>query len=137
MPKPDVEKAAKLMGREPINPVGSCFDTSAFQMLVEKDQPSDIMLCHGIGIANMPGQEGHQMIHAWLEWTVRGRKCAYDTTWGVLTTVEKYRRDLQLSYCVEYTRSEMLQLWFEHDFPGPWDEKIKAVAKKNEEERKK
>lgn len=126
--KPEHAKAARLMKREPINPIGKCFDSSAHQAVYGDDPPEDMRICHGIGIANMPGEEGHQMGHAWLEWSLREKRIAFDTTWGVATCAAHYRKMLRVSYVVEYTRDEFLKNWIAHDMPGPWDEKIREVT---------
>lgn len=123
------EKAKKIMGKEPINPIGSCFDSSAFQFLFADDTPQDARLCHGVGIANMPGQEGRKIAHAWIEFD-DGCRTAYDTTWGVRALVSVYRNQLQLDYIVEYTHEEAFRLWRKTDYPGPWDSKIKAISDK-------
>lgn len=124
----DKNKAISLMGKEPENPIGSCFDSSAHQVAFGEDPPEDLRLCHGIGVANMPGQEGDTIIHAWVEVDIKGRRAALDTTWGVCQEAKVYRKNLCLSYVVEYTRDELFKNWKEYNMPGPWDEKIRALA---------
>jgi hypothetical protein len=127
--KPDLEKAAALMKRQPVNPVGKCFDSAAFQLVLPDDVPPDAMLCHGIGVANMPGQEGCRIAHAWVEYTDElGRRLAIDTTWGMIQPAEKYRKDGALDYVVEYSAEQTRLLWKLHNMPGPWDPAIVAVA---------
>lgn len=127
----DIAKAKQLMGRDPINPIGECFESAAALIVYGPDMPDSARLCHGIGVANLPGEEGLSIGHAWIEATdtgLSGERIAYDTTWGVATTAEHYRQLLQLQYAVEYTRNETITLWKERDFPGPWDPRIKAVT---------
>jgi hypothetical protein len=127
--KPDVKAAAKIMGREPLNEIGSCFDTAGMHFLAA-GFPEDSKLCHGIGIANIPGQEGKLMGHAWIEYYDKKRKvtAAFDTTWGISTPADHYRKQLNLSYCVVYTKREAFANWSKTDMPGPWDPKIFAIT---------
>ena len=130
----DIEKASELMGgRKPINEVGTCFDSSYLTFIHPTNssirQPGD-RLCHGIGVANMPGQEGNVMGHAWIEFDHQGRRAAYDSIWGVTTSAEKYRADLKLEYVREYTFEDAVVLGHLHDYSGPWDDKIKAITDK-------
>lgn len=125
-----LQQAIRIVGKEPLNEPGLCFDASAFNFLGQGEPPGDdARLCHGIGIANMPGQEGHTMGHAWIEFDdpKRGR-VSFDAIWGVWTPAAKYRADLQLTYVVEYTGEQAFALWKEHDYPGPWDPKIRAIT---------
>lgn len=123
--------AIRKYGRAPVNPIGTCFDTAAFQLIAPEAPPS-VRLCHGIGIANLPGQEGLEMAHAWIELVTNlGQKIALDTTWGDKALAERYRQELQLSYVVEYTQEQALELWKKHDYPGPWDERILAITERN------
>ncbi len=119
----NLKKAIEVMGFEPINEIGQCFDATFLQMLGGGEPPEDLKLCHGIGIANMPGQEGNQIAHAWLEW---GGK-AYDCIWGTMQDAKSYRENFNLTYVVEYTFEEAVALGRKHDRSGPWDLKIKAV----------
>lgn len=124
------DQAVKEMGREPINPIGSCFDSAAAMLAQEDEPPPNFKLCHGIGIASMPGQVGRKMKHAWLEFDdpERGRgRGAIDPIWGVAQRAELYRKNLKIKYCVEYTKAQMFNLWLKHDYPGPWDRKIKKM----------
>lgn len=82
--------------------------------------PKHAVLCHGIGVANAPGQEGNTINHAWIE--LDG--FAYDCVWHAKVPIKKYRADLKLSYVVEYTFSEVMDNWSKTDMPGPWDEKV-------------
>lgn len=134
---PHHQEAINKMGRKPINPIGQCFDSAAYQAVLGKDPPPDLRLCHGIGVANMPGQAGEPIAHAWVEidFPDRGR-AAFDTTWGLWQEAAAYRRGFQCSYVHEYTRGEALVLWAKHDMPGPWDPKIRAVVERNAAARK-
>lgn len=139
--KPNIKKAIKGMGgRKPLNPIGSCFDSSLHLLLhPELNQNiinlKDVKLCHGIGITNMPEQEGHKMAHAWLEYTHEdGVRVAIDTTWGVATQAEHYRKTLKLNYVIEYTPEKATKLW---ETPAPWDDKIRQVAFKSDERKDK
>lgn len=79
--KEAIQKAVEAMGRKPINPIGQCFETAIRQLLFAGDAPDDARLCHGLGIANMPGQEGKVMAHAWVEYDHPGHgRIAMDTT---------------------------------------------------------
>jgi hypothetical protein len=125
---PNIEKAVELMGRPPVNPVGECFESAIRQALFPPDPPPGLRLCHGIGIANAPGQEGSTMGHAWVEWNAGLRRVALDTTWGVVQEASAYRANFQLSHVREYTRDQAGLLWRLHDMPGPWDLKIRTVT---------
>jgi len=107
-----------MVSPKPINPVGECFDSVAFQVMSGRTKITKI--CHGIGIATAPGQEGQTMKHAWLEDDTH----AFDTTYGFKLRKDQYRKDLSISYCVEYTPPEFMALWMKHDYPGPWDQTI-------------
>lgn len=115
------------MGKEPMNPIGECFDSSAAQFLLGEN-PDRCRLCHGIGVANMPGQEGREIGHAWLQFTLDdGREGVIDTTWGVVVEANHYRKNLKLKYVVEYNMEEARANWEKYDMPGPWDKKILKV----------
>lgn len=124
-------KAERIMGKKPLNPIGSCFDSAAYQFTHSPNRPKDCVICHGIGVANVPGQEGQTMAHAWLEYTFDNIRCAMDTTWGVVELASAYRRDLKLAYVVEYDYLEFLMLWARHNYPGPFDKNIKAISDGN------
>jgi len=113
--------------RKPVNPIGECFDSVGHQVVYWLDRgQKEFKICHGIGIATMRGQEGNFIKHAWLE---RDGK-ALDTTWGVRQDAHLYRKNLTLQYVIEYTPDEFIANWAKTDYPGPWDEKIKAVKGK-------
>lgn len=125
-----ISQAVAIMGRKPVNPIGACFDSAAAQCALGGDPPETLRICHGIGVASMPGQEGLEIAHAWLEWTEesRGVVVAFDTTWGVLTLASSYRAKLGLFYVTHYAREEFIRLWGKHNHPGPYDSLIIAVA---------
>ena len=127
------------MNSEPVNPWGSCFDSAGRVFLLNEIWPEDARLCHGIGIANKPGEEGVVMAHAWIEfempdYTGYTGRAALDPIWMVAQEAEVYRRNFQVSKVVEYTREEFRQLWIEHNYPGPWDPEIKAQTKEGKAE---
>lgn len=126
-----LRKAARLMGRDPLNPIGTCFDATAHQAALGEDPPWDLVIVHGVGWANMPDSEPTKMGHAWLEWYEPTKHCrvAMDCVWGVLTPAKKYREDFKVEFAVEYTRKEFLKMWATHDYPGPWHPRIKEVMK--------
>lgn len=119
----DYKKAVEKMGREPINPIGSCFDSAAHNFVFGETEAGD-RICHGVGVANMPGQEGQTFSHAWIEFTKGGVRMAFDAIWGFVIPSEAYREQLKLSYVVEYGKDEFLSLWRHTDFPGPWDKRV-------------
>lgn len=122
----NIQKATELMGRPPVNPIGECFDSVGVQALKWMYAKRLFKVCHGIGIASMPGQEGNEIKHAWIEI----EDLAFDATWGVAMEIKKYRSDLKLNYVIEYSVPEFFALWMKHDFPGPWDAKIQAPGDK-------
>jgi hypothetical protein len=134
----DLERLKALAGGLPVNPIGSCFDAAAFQFVHtirevkagNPNAPRDAVMVHGIGVANMPGQEGELMGHAWLELNhpKTGQKLAMDCLWHEFVPRDQYHRDLKVRFCVKYKFDEFMQLWLEHDNPGPWNEKIRAIT---------
>ena len=127
----DHQKAIKEMGQEPMNPIGQCFESAGHQF-VFGDNPDNTVILHGIGISNMPGEEGKEIAHAWLEFQSEHQgTLAIDTTWGIITQADHYRKSLQLKYMKSYNKKEFLQLWELHNIPGPFDEKILEVTKRN------
>jgi hypothetical protein len=123
----DHNKAVQLMGREPINPIGHCWEAALYQLLENPKCPLGMNLVHGIGVSNFPGQEGLQMGHAWVEWTQRGKRFALDPIWGVILPAEENMKMGQFSYVKRYTKKEALKLFKKTKFPGPWDQKIFAI----------
>jgi len=107
--------------REPSNPIGYCFDTSAFQILLMPKPPGDMRLCHGLGISTFSFQNQNEMAHAWVE----SNGFAYDTTWGLKMKTTEYRDLLQVTFVVKYSRQEAHRLWALTNKPGPWDKKLK------------
>lgn len=112
---------------KPPNPWGSCFDSAAHNMQGNKDIES-LVMCHGIGIANRPGQEGTRIAHAWLEFDHNGERVALDCIWLIYQRASEYREKLQLQYVVEYPREEFMRLWAQNNFPGPWDVRVKMFT---------
>ena len=96
---------------------GQCFDTAALAVV---QFPTGAILCHGLGIANLPEQKGRRIAHAWVEYNGE----AYDTTWMVHQNRLIYRENLKLSYCVEYSQDKVWENWRRTDHPGPWDKQI-------------
>jgi len=116
-------KRCGFLGREPVNPYGSCFDAAARLILT----PSflEISMVHGIGIANKPGEEGNEIAHAWVEFThTDNERYAIDPIWMVAQPVKIYRNNLKVNYAVEYKKIDFMQRWIKTNFPGPWDDKI-------------
>ena len=126
--QPNLDEAIRRMGREPMNPVGQCFESAIRQLVCPSDTPGDARLCHGIGIATMPGQEGNVMGHAWVEYDHGLTRMAIDTTWGVQQEAGVYRRKMRLNYVREYTRDQAIWLWKFKGNPGPWDMAIRRIT---------
>ena len=126
------EELCKHHKRDPVNPIGSCFDSSAHQIVFGGDDGADLRLVHAIGITSIPSQAGQMFCHAWVEFfdPQTNQKIAIDTTWGIPQLAENYRNSLQISYSIEYTRQEAFDLWKTHNYPGPWDERLMALQKK-------
>lgn len=127
------KKAVEAMGHEPLNPIGQCFESAAYQVVIGgvENNPDDVRLVHGIVTANFPGQEGMIVGHAWVE----GDGVALDTTWGKNFPKEAYRKALKATYVVEYTMQEAHELWSTQGNAGPWDAKIKAIVDQNKTNR--
>lgn len=125
----NLKKAIDIMGKKPINPIGSCFDSAYFTFIA---QPKNInegdRLCHGIGIANYPGQENKKIAHAWLEFD-HNIRIAYDAIWGSHLVASVYRKTLKIERVEEYTYEEALTMGKKYDYPGPWDEEIVKICK--------
>ena len=100
---------------------GQCFDAAALTFI--SCRHDDARLCHGIGIANAPGQEGNVIKHAWIE----RDGIAYDVIWEVKLPADEYRKGLQVSYVVEYNFEEAWANWVRTNMPGPWCPKIAAI----------
>jgi len=64
-------------------PVVFHFDSAAHNFVFGETESGD-RICHGVGIANMPGQEGQTFSHAWIEFTKDGARMASNTIWGVV-----------------------------------------------------
>lgn len=133
-----IKKAIKIMGKEPINPIGECFESSTMCLLNPKLNKEiiklkNVRLCHGIGISNMYGTKDTKIAHSWIEYThefedVGNKRMAIDTTWGIQILSSVYRKQLKLKYVIEYTPKEALENW-KKEVP-PWDQKIKNIINK-------
>ncbi len=120
-------KELKVNGRSPVNPMGSCFDATAQNFLLNSDIPTAV-ICHGVGTANAPGQEGVKIAHAWVELYRKRELYVIDCIWMVAIPYDKYYEDLKIEYVVRYGREEFLKLWQEKGFPGPYDSKVAAYT---------
>jgi hypothetical protein len=121
-----------VAGRQPVNPIGQCFDSAAWVFVKWPgiSKRPDIRLCHGIGVANLPGQEGMTIAHAWIEFDdAKHGRCALDTAWMIAVTAAKYRADLQVSFSLEYGFDEFIKLWQELGYPGPYQDRIYELTK--------
>lgn len=126
-PLPDIA----LEGSKPKNPLGSCFDAAAWN-LVLNDGPefTEAIMCHGVGIANMPGQEGQKIAHAWIEIIHPNHgKVAIDPIWLIAQPASLYRGNLCAELVIEYKRSEFMDLWRAYNYPGPFDERVLQYTK--------
>lgn len=113
----------------PPNPWGSCFDAT-FHNFLSLSEESTLIVCHGVGIATRPGQEGMRIAHAWLElFHPKHGKIAVDCIWLIAQPAELYRRNLKVEHVVEYGRDEYMELCRQHDFPGPWDPTVAQFTK--------
>lgn len=123
----DIAETIRRAGRQPLNPIGQCFESAIRQVLFGRNPPN-AKLCHGIGVATAPGIQGKVMGHAWMEadWPDGRRAC--DTTWGTCMDAGAYRRHLQLEHVLEFTPRQALFLWGLFDMPGPWDLRIRAIT---------
>jgi hypothetical protein len=82
-------------------------------------------VCHGICIANAPGEEGITITNAWFEWD----DISYDTIMGYSYPAEFFRSKIQTSLVKRYSIKEFMRLWKKYDYPGPWDEKLIQIQK--------
>ncbi len=124
------EKACKAMQKTPVNPIGTCFDSVARNVLLNEELPESAIICHGIGLTNMPEETPEIMAHAWIEYIDEdGILLAADTTWDVVALAEDYRTKASLHYVKTYTPEEFMVNWDDFGFPGPWDNKILKVIK--------
>ncbi len=117
----------RAMPSDPPNPWGSCFDATAHNLLANSEEPG-VRVCHGIGTATRPGEEGMQIAHAWLEFDHESGRIALDCVWLRFVPAMKYRADMRAQNVVEYEPREFMALWKLHDFPGPWDQSIKRFT---------
>jgi len=135
----DIAKAEKIMGKKIQNKYGSCFDSAAHQSksdFFKSSEISNLIICHGIAVANMPGIEGKIVAHAWLEFYINTDKAACDPIWNLVMRQENYRKQLKIKYVVEYKYEEFLKKWKKEGYSGPWDKKIKLITDKADKELK-
>lgn len=126
-------KMVSIKGKEPLNPIGACFDTAAFQMVWGNNESFNSMrLCHAVVTASSPGQEGNEIVHAWIECKYRGKDAVLDTTWGEIIPKEEFYRLMKPRKVFSYTKSRTLTLWALNDYPGPWHpqliEKLREIT---------
>ena len=128
------EASLKMEGRKPLNPIGQCFESALhayFQLrkLELEGSIRNLRLVHGIGTANMPGQEGESIAHAWLTFERDKELLAFEPTWGVVVPAENVTRDLQVSYKVTYDyRDLVMVITMNNNIDiGPWDSEILKV----------
>lgn len=122
--------AITLHGKKPANPFGSCFDSAAWN-IIGNNEWGNPRMCHGIGIANLTGQEGRRIAHAWIEFDhPKHGVVAIDPIWLIPQSAEIYRKNLQVEYSVTYNCTDFIALWVKYDYPGPYDDKIKALTER-------
>lgn len=120
-------KRCGFLDMEAANPFGSCFDSAA-KLLLTWNRGKAVM-CHGVCIANKPGEEGETIAHAWLEFVHEDFKTyAVDPIFMVAQDRYEYRKNLKPSYIRQYKFKEFFELWTLHDYPGPWDPEIKKYT---------
>lgn len=115
----------------PPNPWGSCFDATAHNFLANMDEES-IAVCHGVCVATREDQKGMIIGHAWLEFQHEGETVAMDCIWLKFIRAVEYRKHMNPLYAVRYGREEFIRLWKLHDFPGPWDERVRRAVTHND-----
>lgn len=119
-------------GITPVNPLGTCFDATAFQAVGPQgsweNRPRDLRICHGIGKTSF----GKTRAHAWLEWRDQklGLLIANDVIFQIFLPAKDYRINGRFHYVIEYTFDKFMELWTKHDYPGPWDRKIRKITEK-------
>ncbi len=120
------KKICKIKGREPLNPIGSCFDSSAFLVVLDQGitKFTSVNLCHGLIVANIPGQEGREVPHAWVEAKENGQEIVLDAVWGEKIPKDEFYKITKPSMVHSYTKTKALQMWFQHDYPGPWHPRL-------------
>lgn len=131
------EAVLKMGGLTPMNPIGQCFESAlhayyASRKYELKGNIKDLALVHGIGIANMPGQEGKTIAHAWITYFASDDPevlRAYEPTWGVVTTDAKILKDLNVKYARAYDYEQIkYEITKNNNIDiGPWDPKVLAV----------
>ncbi len=127
--KETIEAAIKINGREPVHPLGTCFQSALkvfFKTDFEQNKWEDVKLCHGIITTNMPHSVPEKSGHAWIEFTHQGTRYALDVIWMICLEVDIHIEQLRLEYRVEYTRDEVIKNMIDSDENSCWDEKIIA-----------
>jgi len=115
-------------GKAPVNPWGSCFDSAAHNLLANTD--CDVTMCHGVGISTHPASAGKKIAHAWLEFDhEKYGRLAIDPIYLIAQRAEIYRKNLQAELVVTYSAREFIALWTKHDYPGPYDDRVKMHTK--------
>ncbi len=135
-----IKKIEHEVGRKAKNEPGTCFDsviTELFYLklmsttskhgirILKSDTLTNVFICHALNMPNLKGEEGIIASHAWIEGSFRGLKIAYDVIWGIAQPAMTYRKNGNVIYSVEYRLRDFLLNWIKHDYPGPWDERIK------------
>lgn len=117
------DEANAKMGREPLNPIGTCFDATAQQLINWwlHGEHLKAKLVHGIMVSNYPGEEGEVIAHAWIE----EGETAWEMIWGLKFKTKELREKLNPSFTIEYSRTEVLTKWVLRG-PPPWDDRIRA-----------
>lgn len=134
------EAQLRMQGKEPLNPIGQCFESALhayFQLrqLELKGAIKNLMLVHGIGTSNFPGQEGKKIAHAWLTFGKDDEFLAFEPTWGLITEAAKVIKDLQVEHVSTYRHSHLVKEITKNNNIdiGPWDKKILEVLGVREE----
>jgi hypothetical protein len=135
MAKAEMTIDITINGRPPVNPIGTCFDSAARVFItLDSYRWHAARICHGIGVSNLPGEEGEPIAHAWIEaYDKEHGRIAIDTTWMLAQPAKHYRENLQVSFVKDYTFVEFMQKWQETNYPGPWEEKLIALTKEGKQ----
>lgn len=109
------------------NPIGTCYECVAAHVLEWKKGhlPSSLRIIHGICVANVPGEEGTTITHAWFEWN----GWAYDVIMGQKYDLELFRETTKVSRSYKYTVQKFMRQWKKFKYPGPWEEELIKIQK--------
>lgn len=119
------KRMVEIKGREPVNPVGSCFDSAAFQLVFSPTSRfTAVKLCHGIIKANAPGSENMEVPHAWIEANDAGQSVVLDPIWGEVIPRDHFYSTFKPYMVHTYSKGRVTTLWAMHDHPGPWHPKL-------------